>query len=198
MVGIRVNCAFTVLVADRYSRLGGSAMERLISEDNRQLRYEEVAGRLNHLIASGTYGPGTRLPSVRQLSGQMGVSITTVLEAYRRLEDAGAVEARPQSGYYVREKLADFPRGLRLPAEPVVPQKLEKPSTVNVPDLVIRMTHDVNNPRMVPLGAASPNTELLPIKRLARAMNEVVHRDPHLANSYDVVPGCEPLRVQIA
>jgi len=174
-------------------------MERVISGDGRgQLRYEEVAGRLNHLIASGTYGPGTRLPSVRQLSGQMGVSITTVLEAYRRLEDSGTVEARPQSGYYVRQRLADFPRGAILPAEPDIPQNLEKPSTVNVPDLVVRMMHDVKNPKLIPLGAANPNTDLLPIKRLTRAMNEVVHRDPRLANSYDVVPGCEPLRLQIA
>lgn len=174
-------------------------MEQSISADGRnQLRYEEVQGRLNRLIASGAYGPGTRLPSVRQLSGQMGVSITTVLEAYRRLEDAGTVEARPQSGYYVRERMTEFPRGQRLPAEPNIPQNLESPSTVSVPDLVVRMLHDVKNPNLIPLGAANPNTDLLPLKRLTRAMNEVVHRDPRLANSYDVVPGCEPLRVQIA
>jgi DNA-binding transcriptional MocR family regulator len=174
-------------------------MDELIAEEGRgQLRYEEVAARLNHLIASGTYGPGARLPSVRRLSAQMGVSVTTVLEAYRRLEDAGAVEARPQSGYYVRERMADFPRGLRLPAEPVIPQTLEQPSTVSVGDFVLRMMQNVQNPRLISLGTAHPNPDLLPITRLTRAMGEVVRRDPRLANSYDVVPGCEALRVQIA
>ena len=60
-------------------------------------RYEQMAEHVHQLIQSGTFGPHQRLPSVRHLSQQLQVSITTVLEAYRMLEAQGAVEARPQS-----------------------------------------------------------------------------------------------------
>src|SRR5262245_12352155 len=74
--------------------------------------YRGVAAQLVLLISRGTFRPGERIPSVRQLSRQVGVSITTVLEAYRLLEDGGHIEARPQSGYFVT------PRLLKAPAEP--------------------------------------------------------------------------------
>lgn len=61
-------------------------------------RYEQVASHVRHLIESGTYTSEEKLPSVRSLSGQLHVSITTVMEAYRMLEDQGLVEARPPVG----------------------------------------------------------------------------------------------------
>jgi len=48
-------------------------------------------------------GPGPSCPRCAQLN----ISISTVLQAYARLEDLGVIEAVPQSGYYVRRT----PRG---------------------------------------------------------------------------------------
>ena len=67
--------------------------------------YERVADRIRELIGRGTLKPGDRLPSVRQLHQQLSVSISTVMEAYRLLEDRGLITARPQSGYYVKASL---------------------------------------------------------------------------------------------
>ena len=64
--------------------------------------YEQVAAELGDLIRQGTFRPGERIPSVRQLSRQRKISITTVLQAYMELERQGLIETRPQSGYYVR------------------------------------------------------------------------------------------------
>jgi DNA-binding transcriptional regulator YhcF (GntR family) len=64
--------------------------------------YQQVADRLRQLITEGTLQPGDRLPSVRKLHNQLSVSISTILEAYRVLEDQGWVQARSQSGYYVK------------------------------------------------------------------------------------------------
>src|ERR1043166_8880056 len=77
--------------------------------------YEQVAGRVAGLIECGTLGPGERIPSVRGLSRQLQVSATTVLGAYRLLEDRGVIEARPQSGYYVRDRLLAAPPRAALP-----------------------------------------------------------------------------------
>src|SRR5687767_3367286 len=83
--------------------------------------YEDVAGRIAAMIDGGTYGPGDRLPSVRNLHAQFDVSVTTVLEAYRLLEDRGVIRARPQSGYFVRPR--DVPRPRTAP-------RLKLPSTL--------------------------------------------------------------------
>src|SRR5829696_4312108 len=64
-------------------------------------RYEQVAARIGWLIEQGTLPLGGRVPSVRALSRQESVSISTVVQAYRLLEDRGLIEGRPQSGYYV-------------------------------------------------------------------------------------------------
>src|SRR5215472_17554033 len=64
--------------------------------------YKQVAVRISELIEHGTLRPGERVPSVRRCSEQQNVSIATVMQAYRLLEDRGVIEARPQSGYYVR------------------------------------------------------------------------------------------------
>src|ERR1041385_2142262 len=66
--------------------------------------YKQVALRISELIEHGTLRPGERIPSVRSLSEQEAVSIATVMQAYRVLESRGLIEARPQSGYYVRAR----------------------------------------------------------------------------------------------
>ena len=71
--------------------------------------YEEVAGKIDYLIEQGTLRPGDRVPSIRSLSKQLQVSINTVKEAYNLLEDRCLLEARPQSGYYVRARLPEHP-----------------------------------------------------------------------------------------
>ena len=64
--------------------------------------YEQLANEVAEKIAQGVFRPGERLPSVRATSQRRGLSVTTVLEAYHLLEDRRLIEARPQSGYYVR------------------------------------------------------------------------------------------------
>src|SRR2546425_5282766 len=70
--------------------------------DSEETLYKQVALRISELIEHGTLRPGERVPSVRKCSAQQSVSIATVMQAYRVLEDRGMIEGRPQSGYYVR------------------------------------------------------------------------------------------------
>ncbi len=64
--------------------------------------YMSVAGHLRERIENGVFYSGMRLPSVRTLSSDHGVSITTAQQAYRQLESEGLIESKPQSGYYVK------------------------------------------------------------------------------------------------
>lgn len=78
-----------------------------MSSTTKILRYNELAERISDLIRHGTYPPGERIPSVRQMSEQQNLSISTVLQAYALLERQGLIVARPQSGYYVRARVEE-------------------------------------------------------------------------------------------
>jgi DNA-binding transcriptional MocR family regulator len=68
---------------------------------NELYRYEELATFISGLVDKGTLSVGARVPSLRQISRQRQISLSSALQAYRLLEDRGVLEARPQSGYYV-------------------------------------------------------------------------------------------------
>lgn len=157
-----------------------------------QFRYEQVASHILQLIQKGTYRPGDRIPSVRQTSQQQGVSISSVLQAYLQLESRGVIEARPQSGYYVC-----LPAAAHLP-EPEISSPSLDPSHVNLHDLMMMVMRDTLNPGLVQLGAAMPNLELLPTERMKRIMTGVARNANQELHQYQLPPGDENLRVQIA
>jgi len=64
---------------------------------------EQLALRVADRIQRGALAPGARLPSVREGARQHGVSTSTVVAAYDRLQAQGLVEARRQRGFFVRE-----------------------------------------------------------------------------------------------
>jgi DNA-binding transcriptional MocR family regulator len=61
-----------------------------------------IAATIGRLVSTGELEVGTRLPTVRELSRRLGVSPTTVSEAWRRLADVGAIETRGRNGTFVR------------------------------------------------------------------------------------------------
>lgn len=61
-----------------------------------QLRTQIIGG-----IRDGRLPPGTRLPTVRELAGQVGLAVNTVARAYRELESAGILETRGRFGTFV-------------------------------------------------------------------------------------------------
>ncbi|HVJ07650.1 MAG TPA: FadR/GntR family transcriptional regulator [Acidisarcina sp.] len=66
-----------------------------------QRLYQQVASRIEDLIASGKISAGKRLPSEKELARQLGVSRPTIREAMIALEISGLVEVRTGSGIYV-------------------------------------------------------------------------------------------------
>ena len=61
-----------------------------------------IATSIGRMISAGELAIGTQLPTVRQLSRQLGVSPTTVGEAWRSLAEVGAIETLGRNGSYVR------------------------------------------------------------------------------------------------
>lgn len=156
-----------------------------------QVLYEQVADRLQDMITNGTLKPGDRLPSVRKLKQQLSVSLSTVLEAYRVLEDRGLITARPQSGYYVKQTALHHPQE---PATTAPPTKVCEVDT----SLAFQLMSDTLTADMIQLGAAIPANEHLPIAQLNRLMGKVVRENPAIAHAYNTPLGCESLRGELA
>ncbi|HMO04943.1 MAG TPA: PLP-dependent aminotransferase family protein [Kiritimatiellia bacterium] len=156
------------------------------------LLYEQVADSIRRLIEEGSLKPGDRVPSVRRLSRHQKVSISTVLQAFLLLENRGLIEARPQSGFYVK------PRTLELPPEPRVIRPPRAASTVSVDDLVLKVYDAARDPSIIPLGAACAQSDLFPQARLSRLGASLGRRLGARINDYDLPPGLLELRRQLA
>ncbi len=154
--------------------------------------YEVLAQDLTSLVARGTLRPGDRMPSVRALSDQRGVSVSTVLQAYLLLESRGVVETRPQSGHYVRASRAS------LAPEPRAPRGSQQAARPTVSDLVARVYGASRDPSMVLLGAGFMSPSLLPTERLNRGLAAVARTAGGAGIAYDTPPGLPALRRQIA
>src|SRR5262250_414875 len=95
----------------------------------RAYRYEETAQFITDLVDSGTLIPGSRVPSLREITRQRRVSLSTALQAYRALEDRGVLQARPQSGFYVAR---GAPVSIEIPAISRPPERATSVSVSGV------------------------------------------------------------------
>ncbi|MFL6716655.1 MAG: FadR/GntR family transcriptional regulator, partial [Burkholderiaceae bacterium] len=68
-----------------------------------QRLYRQISNQLRELIVGGEFPLGSRLPSERDLSVQLGVSRPSLREALIALEVEGYIEVRMGSGIYVCE-----------------------------------------------------------------------------------------------
>ena len=62
--------------------------------------YEQVQEGLRHLLVAGGIAPGEKLPSVRQLAGELAINPNTIPRAYEALEKEGYVYSVPGKGSF--------------------------------------------------------------------------------------------------
>ena len=68
-------------------------------------RWEQIANALCQAIRSGQLKPGDRLPTVRALASDLGVSLTTVTAAFRSLAEDGWTRGEIGRGTFVTERV---------------------------------------------------------------------------------------------
>ena len=74
-----------------------------------------IAAAVGRMITGGTLAVGERLPTVRELASELGVSPTTVSEAWQSLAAVGAIDARGRQGTFVRQ-----------PTGPITPRRFRR------------------------------------------------------------------------
>ena len=69
--------------------------------------YMQIVQQVRQALRLGLLGEGDQLPTVKEVVGRLAINPNTVLKAYRELEHAGLVAARPGVGTFVTGSLAD-------------------------------------------------------------------------------------------
>lgn len=155
-------------------------------------RYQQLADHYAAAIHSGTLQPGKRLPAIRRVADTQSVSVNTVINAWQLLEDRGLIEARPQSGYYVRAVLPGVEKKSRHRAQ------VASVSSAKL-DLIEAVFAAQNHPDYTNISLACPQDgELYPTARLARITTTLLRRNPLMIGKYALPPGSERLREEIA
>jgi len=158
----------------------------------RDHKYMEVAERIESLIEKKILKVGDKLLSVRALSKEQGISLSTSFHAYYYLESKGLIEARPQSGYYVKyspEHILAMPE-VCTPPDDAVP--------VSVDDMINSVYVDLNAKNIINFSMGAPSHSLLPTAKLNKAVVHAIRSSKTSCLHYEHIQGNLDLRKQIA
>jgi len=164
-------------------------LKKKIDEEHLYLR---VAGGIEKMIGEEVLKIGDKLPSVRMLSEEYGISMGTAFQAYYHLEGKGLIESRPKSGYYVRFNFSRFPS---LPKKSEPEQEANEVSTEEMISTVFR---NMTSADVLNFSVAAPAPELLPAAKLNKAVVHALRTSQHHCIKYEPVQGNAELRKQIA
>lgn len=154
--------------------------------------YIRIAERIERMIEKEVLKIGEKLPSVRNLSEEQGVSMGTVFQAYYHLEAKGLIEARPKSGYYVRFSPREFPK------LPRVGRPAGGSRHVSVAEMIAEVFHELDTDEVLNFALAAPSLDLLPTAKLNKAVMHALRQSPHHGLNYENTKGNADLRRQLA
>lgn len=154
--------------------------------------YIQVADGLEKMIAEEVLRIGDKLPSVRVLSEEYGISMGTAFQAYYQLEGRGLIESRPKSGYYVRFNHHRFPALPELTTQDAFSHE------VSVKEMIASIYTDIVAGDVINLALAVPDPSLLPAAKLNKSVMYAVRNTRDNCISYEHTQGNMELRKQIA
>jgi len=154
--------------------------------------YTQIAQGMARLIDTHAFKVGQRLPSVRELASQNGVSVSTATQAFRWLEERRLVTARPKAGYFVapRSRSPALPAETRPPKHSVPVERRSRTEQI----AVHRLPQD-----HVSFGGACPkDPDFFDQERVRAALARAarVHRASLI--EYSESPGSQALRDAVA
>jgi DNA-binding transcriptional MocR family regulator len=158
----------------------------------RELLYLQIANSLELQINNEVLKVGDKLPSIRMICRQHGVSMSTAQYAYYELEARSLIEPRPQSGYYVSNSCKK-----RL-AMPGVSRPETKAAAKTVTDIIENSFHPAAEENFTVFSRGVPATKLLPVAKLNKGAIQAVRSLPGGGTSYEPLQGNKKLRTQIA
>lgn len=156
------------------------------------LLYQRIARNIEHQIRHEVLKVGDKLPSIRMVCREHGVSMSTALQAYYELESKGMIESRPQSGYYVTYSHK------RFPAMPETSNPVYHLDAGGTDGLVAKVYSDLGTETNLMFSLGVPAPQLLPVAKLNKTLVNAMRSLPAGGTSYEQIQGNSKLRQQIA
>ena len=152
--------------------------------------YRQIANQIREYIRTGALPVGSRLPTIRELAREYGLTRLTIQNAYAELQAEGLVEAGVGRGTFVAEH-PPIPTSLHAPPVPT----LSPPSWLSQGILadMMRMTA---HPDLLSFAQAIPEVSTYPTQELGRSLR-ITLEDP-ISLSYSSTQGELALREQVA
>lgn len=154
--------------------------------------YQQVADRIEQMIRQGALKTGDKLLSVRMLSKEQGISMSTAYQAYTQLEARGLIESRPKSGYYVKfhpTKIPPLPRVTK-------PEPIE--NEISLSEMIASVFKDIASDAIIQFSVGAPSLDLLPTAKLNKAVMHALRDSKHHGINYEHIQGNPELRAQVA
>ena len=129
--------------------------------------YMQLAGKIAGIIDKGTYKPGEKLPSLRKIHQDTGISIGTILQAFNHLQDIGLITSREKSGYFVSQQ-----PGRTLPLPQIIPASLSE-QTIRIDNVLRKLRKDKPGNNFISFANAIPDQRLLPFNGIKRAIQQI-------------------------
>lgn len=142
--------------------------------------YIQVYNYIKNKIENNELKEGDKLPSIRNLSKQLGVNNITIVNAYKLLEQDRYVYSVKGSGTYVRKKYD-------------IVTYMEDGDIELMTSGVLPISKDSIN-----FSSVSPTPEIFPIEEFKKTLIEVLDRDKGNAFTYPEITGYEPFRESIS
>lgn len=158
--------------------------------DKRELLYLQIANNVEHQIKSDVLKVGDKLPSLRTVALEKGVSITTAQQSYFELESRGLIESRPQSGYYVSYAHKHF-KSVPQTSQPIVAKTED-----DTEEIIFTVSQNISKAK-IELSTGVPAIELLPVAKMNKAIVNATRALQGGGLNYDKY-GNQNLKKQIA
>ena len=147
-------------------------------------RTGEVMAAVRSKVANHALLRGDRLPSIRRFAATMGVSRSTVVEAYDRLAAEGLIRARRGSGFYVA--------GAGLPPMTIADAEPRRERAID-PFWVSRQSLDAE-PAVLKPGCGWLPADWMPTSALRRALRKLARAEDAVLTDYGSTRGSPALR----
>jgi len=85
--------------------------------------YQQIIDQIKRDIALGRLLKDEKLPTVRQLAGQLAINPNTIAKAYRQLEQEGIIVTKPGTGAFVASLDSNLSRAVK---RKVLSEELER------------------------------------------------------------------------
>ncbi len=164
-------------------------MEFQLDRSHAKPLYRQLADQMIDRIRSGSLPPGTRLPPVRDLAADLGLTRLTVHNAYSELQASGWVEAFVGRGTFVAHQPVPLIEAPERQAHHDDPPWLSQGMLADMMRLGLQ-------PDIISFAQAVPAVETFPVRELSRSIQTAL-RDP-AALSYGPTQGELPLREAVA